>query len=205
MSLIYLLDDDCLILKHLKHVLEDNGYQVEEYSDPIEFLRLREPSSPSCLLIDYQMPHLNGIQVQNLLKDRGWNLPTIFMSAYGAVSVAVTAMKQGGVDFIQKPLNMASVLSAVDRALELSRLQQKKRSEMEEAKEKLSKLTEREHDVLELLIRGQLNKQIASNLDICERTVKVHRSRILAKLGVDAVPLVVSIVMAAGLDPNSIR
>ncbi|QJE94268.1 response regulator transcription factor [Luteolibacter luteus] len=202
---IYLLDDDPLILGRLGYILEDHGYATEVYTDPTEFLQLQAPLSESCLLVDFQMPKMDGIQVQNFVRDRNWNLPMIFMSAYGTVPVVATAMKQGGVDFIQKPLIKAQVLSAVDRALHISRERHLARTEAENAREMLGSLTEREFDVLDLLVRGLLNKQIAVGLGIGERTVKVHRSRILTKLGVNAVPLLVPIVMAAGLKPEKIR
>lgn len=201
---IYLLDDDPLVLSLLKHVLEERGYRTRAYQNPEDFLKLRNPFPIACLLVDLQMPEMDGIEVHNAVKERDWNLPTIFMSAHGTVPIVVKAMRQGGVDFIEKPLNEANVLSAVERALELSRQRHQQRSETEAARKKLRSLTERESEVLELLVRGFLNKQIASDLGICERTVKMHRSRVLTKMGVDAIPLLVPIVLAAG-DAADIR
>lgn len=195
---IYLLDDDPLVLKLLKQILENRGYRTRVYQNPDDFLKLRDPFPIACLLVDLQMPEMDGIQVQNEVRVRDWNLPTIFMSAHGTVPIVVKAMKQGGVDFIEKPLNEENVISAVDRALELCLQRHHQRSETEAARKKIRSLTERESEVLELLVQGLLNKQIASDLGICERTVKMHRSRVLTKMGVDAVPLLVPIVLAAG-------
>ncbi len=202
---VYILDDDPLIVHLLKHILEERDYRTKAYLKPADFLKLKEPFPSSCLVVDLQMPDMDGIQVQNTVRDRDWNLPVIFISAYGTVPTVAEAMKRGGVDFIEKPLNEANVLAAVGRALELSRQRHLQRCERESAQKKIRALTEREFEVLQMLVRGHLNKQIASDLGICERTVKVHRSRVLAKLGVDSVTLAMPIVLAAGMLADTSR
>lgn len=188
-----------LMHRFLVSILERHGYQTRAYADPQEFLQEAEPSAPACLLVDLKMPGLDGIEVQKILRERAWILPLIFISSYGSVSEVAEAMKLGGVDFIEKPLSEKMLLSAVERALELSWRRNARRCTVSEARSKIQSLTERELEVLPLLVQGLLNKQIAARLEIAERTVKAHRARIMEKLGVDSVALLVPIVLTAGL------
>ncbi|MFT3991962.1 MAG: response regulator [Luteolibacter sp.] len=196
---IYLLDDDSLVLMRLQQLLESRNYTVIPYQNPVDFLKLDEPRPLSCAFVDFQMPELDGLEVQKMVRKKNWILPLIFISAHGTVSIATEAMKQGGIDFIEKPLNERNVISAAERALSQAEKKHRARCERKDARKKLRTLSRREIEVLEFLMEGSLNKQVAYDLGISERTVKIHRAKILEKLGVESIAQVIPIVMAARL------
>ena len=198
-KIVHLVDDDDAIRRSAGFMLKTSGYQVKSYASGVELLKERE-IEPGCILIDVRMPEMDGLQVQKALQDRGLTHPVIVMTGHGDVTVAVEAMKTGAVDFIEKPFEMAQLLSAIEEGF--SRIAQSGRStkRADEARVRLQSLTPRERDVLEGLVRGHPNKTIAYDLDISPRTVEIHRANLMSKLGVASLSEALRIAFAAGLD-----
>jgi two-component system response regulator FixJ len=201
--IVHLVDDDEAIRRSASFMLKTSGYQVQLYASGVELLRQAKVLAPGCILLDVRMPEMDGLQVQQALKERGATLPVIVMTGHGDVSVAVQAMKSGAVDFIEKPFEKAALLGAIEEGF--SRIEQVGRSRVraEEAQVRLQALTPRERDVLEGLVRGHPNKTIAYDLAISPRTVEIHRANLMGKLGVASLSEALRIAFAAGLDEQS--
>ena len=165
------------------------------------FLVAHDPSVPGCAIIDLAMAELDGLGVQQELIKSGSNRPIIFLTGRGDVSSTVKAMKAGAVDFLTKPVEREALFSALERAAELDTLSRQKRRETASIAERLDTLTHRERQVLEHVISGRLNKQIAASLGTVEKTVKVHRGRMMAKLGVRSVADLVRLAEKAAIEP----
>jgi two-component system, LuxR family, response regulator FixJ len=196
---VYLVDDDEAIRRSAGFMLKTSGYKVSTYASGAELLKDSRDLEPGCILLDVRMPEMDGLQVQQALKDRGIGFPVIIMTGHGDVGVAVQAMKAGAVDFIEKPFEKAVLISAMDEGF--SRLEHAGRSKArsEEAQVRLQALTPRERDVLEGLVRGHPNKTIAYDLDISPRTVEIHRANLMTKLGVASLSEALRIAFAAGM------
>ncbi|QNN64647.1 response regulator transcription factor [Sphingomonas rhizophila] len=197
---IHLVDDDEAIRRSAGFMLKTSGYKVSSYPSGVKLLEGSKDLEPGCILLDVRMPDMDGLQVQQALQDRGIGFPVIVMTGHGDVNVAVQAMKAGAVDFIEKPFEKATLLTAIEEGF--SRLEQtgKGRARAEEARVRLQALTPRERDVLEGLVRGHPNKTIAYDLDISPRTVEIHRANLMSKLGVASLSEALRIAFAAGLD-----
>ena len=191
---VFIVDDDPLVLKALKRVLVSNGFTVETYDSANEFLERPANGGLGCLLLDLLMPDLNGLDVQNAMTKRGIVMPVVFLSAQGDVPSTARAMREGALDFLVKPVDEQQLLDAIARARDKAiELHEKRRLE-QEAEERLSRLTKREREVCALVVQGLLNKQIASELGASEKTVKVHRGRVMHKLEVDSVAALIRLV-----------
>ena len=171
---VCVVDDDPAVLRSLERLLKAAGFAVCTFPSPTEFLARVAPDVPGCLLLDLSMPELSGLDLQGALERMGCRQPVIFISGRGDVRSSVSAMKAGALDFLTKPFDEMELLSAVQRALLRDR-------EMRQARERVALLTPRERQVLDQVIEGRLNKQIAAALGISEKTVKVHRSRVMEK------------------------
>lgn len=200
--MIYLVDDDEAIRRSAGFMLKTSGYQVKAYASGVELMKEARDLATGCILLDVRMPGMDGLEVQQALRERGIGFPVIVMTGHGDVGVAVQAMKAGAVDFIEKPFEKAVLLSAIEEGF--SRLEQSGRNNTraEEAKVRLQALTPRERDVLEGLVRGHPNKTIAYDLDISPRTVEIHRANLMSKLNVASLSEALRIAFAAGLDEN---
>ena len=198
---VYLVDDDEAIRRSAGFMLKTSGFDVKSFTSGVEFLKEKE-IDPGCILLDVRMPGMDGIQVQQELRDRGSTIPVIVMTGHGDVNVAVQAMKAGAVDFIEKPFEKAALLAALDEGF--GRLEHADRSRVraEEARVRLRALTPREMDVLQGLVRGHPNKTIAYDLDISPRTVEIHRANLMSKLEVPSLSDALRIAFAAGLGDN---
>lgn len=198
--IVYLVDDDEAVRRSAGFMLKTSGFKVNSYASGVELLKESRDLSPGCILLDVRMPDIDGLQVQEALRERGIGFPVIVMTGHGDVNVAVQAMKAGAVDFIEKPFEKAVLLSALDEGF--ARIEQSGRSlaRAEEAQVRLKALTPRETDVLEGLVRGHPNKTIAYDLDISPRTVEIHRANLMSKLGVASLSEALRIAFAAGLD-----
>ena len=198
--IIHLVDDDEAIRRSAGFMLKTSGYVVKAYASGVELMKEAKDLAPGCILLDVRMPGMDGLEVQQVLQERGIGFPVIVMTGHGDVGVAVQAMKAGAVDFIEKPFEKATLISAIEEGF--SRLEQSGRSQAraEEAKVRLQALTPRERDVLEGLVRGHPNKTIAYDLDISPRTVEIHRANLMSKLGVASLSEALRIAFAAGLD-----
>ncbi len=201
-KIVHLVDDDEAVRRSAGFMLKTSGYQVTAYASGVELLKDAKELKPGCILLDVRMPEMDGLQVQEALKERGVGLPVIVMTGHGDVNVAVQAMKAGAVDFIEKPFEKAVLISAIEEGF--ARIDQagRSRARADEARTKLQALTPRERDVLEGLVRGHPNKTIAYDLDISPRTVEIHRANLMSKLGVASLSEALRIAFAAGLDEN---
>ena len=198
--IVHLVDDDEAIRRSAGFMLKTSGYQVRSYASGVELLKEAKELPPGCILLDVRMPEMDGIEVQQALKDRGIGYPVIVMTGHGDVGVAVQAMKAGAVDFIEKPFEKAVLLSAIEEGFGRIENAGRGRARAEEAQVRLQALTPREREVLEGLVRGFPNKTIAYDLDISPRTVEIHRANLMSKLGVASLSEALRIAFAAGLD-----
>jgi FixJ family two-component response regulator len=195
-GLVYVVDDDEAVRDSLKWLLEANHYQVACFERAEEFLAAFDPSAMACLILDVRMPGMSGLELQEQLLDRGTNLPILFISGHGDVPMAVSTMKRGAEDFIEKPFNEGELRVAVERMLEQARTQSSALRERRERQALLSKLTAREQQVLECIVAGRLNKQIADDLGISIKTVEAHRANIMDKLNASTVADLLRLALA---------
>ena len=200
-SLVFAVDDDASVRKGLARLLRSAGYKSEIFASASNFLARPPHSGPSCVIVDVQMPVLNGIDFQETLIQRRREEQLIFITGHGDIPMCAQAMKAGAVDFLPKPFRADELLRCVDNALVRSAEQRRRSAEKDEARRLLDLLTPREFEVLQLVITGMLNKQIAGELRTAEKTVKVHRGRVMEKLGVTSVAELVRLVQRACVAP----
>jgi FixJ family two-component response regulator len=182
-NLVYLVDDDAGVLKSLGRLLQGEGFAVRAFQSAAGFLRAHDPDMPGCVLLDMRLPDLDGLALQQALLDSGSARPVIFMTGCADVAESVRAMKAGAVDFLTKPFGDEELLQALHSALARDREARRVRCELQRIRGRLDSLTPREHEVLQQVVDGRLNKQIAADLGIAEKTIKVHRARAMAKMG----------------------
>jgi len=181
---VYIVDDDESVRAGLVRLVSVSGYPVRSFENATMFLDSDCSREAGCLLLDYSLPDMSGLQVQEELRARDSQMPIIFMSGYGDIPLSVEAMKHGAVDFLTKPVRENVLFAAIDAALQAEETRLAQHGRLEEVRRKLATLTPRERDVLDGVLLGRLNKQIARDLGISEKTVKVHRGRLMAKMGV---------------------
>jgi len=183
---ITIVDDDDSVRRALSRLLRASGYLVKTYSSASEYLSDRSSidPGPACLLIDVRMPGLSGLELQALLNDEKNDAAVVFMTGHGDVPTGVKAMKSGAIDFLLKPFLEDELLNAVSRALQWNAELRVRRRDIDELERREAKLTRREREVCALVVTGRLNKQIAATLGTSEKTVKVHRSRVMTKMEV---------------------
>lgn len=198
-AVVHVVDDDESFLRSVTRLLRASGYEVAPFSSVGEFLARRDPGGAGCVVTDLQMPQHNGLDLQQALARTRNPLPVIFLTAKGDIPTTVRAMRDGAEDFLTKRTPRASLLKAIDRALERDRRERAERAGSTRAREKVGLLTERERQVLGSVLRGLLNKQIADELGIAERTVKHHRTILTQKLGVQSVAELALLAREAGL------
>jgi RNA polymerase sigma factor (sigma-70 family) len=191
---VFVVDDDASFRRAVQRLLHSIGLSVETFASAQEFLRRETPTSPSCLVLDVRMPEVNGLQLQELLATAKRDMPIIFLSGHATVPTSVRAMKAGAVDFLQKPCDDEVLLEAIYRALHHAQQAWRDHTEQHTLYQRLEALTPREREVLALVVTGMLNKQVADALGMSEKTVKVHRGRIMQKM--HAVSLVDLVRMA---------
>jgi FixJ family two-component response regulator len=183
---VFVVDDDPAVLKSLSRLLRSAGLTVATFVSPREFLDHHVPTLPGCLVLDMAMPGLNGLELQQALAAKGSVRQIVFLTGHGDIPMSVQAMKQGAVDFLTKPVNDDVLLKAVRAAIEKDRLQRQTFGEVAAIQQRLARLTPREHEVMEHVVSGQLNKQIAADLGIVEKTIKIHRARMMEKMNVQS-------------------
>lgn len=186
-SAIAVVDDDPGVLRSLARLLAVHGFEVRAFSSPESLLAELESFGPACVIADLSMPGLTGLDLQRKLEESSLLYPIVFVTAYGDIRTSVLAMRSGAVDFLTKPFDQADLLDAVDRAIALSTRSRKQAECVAVVRRNVASLTEREMDVFRLVVVGLLNKQIAADLGISEKTVKVHRARVMRKMGVRSV------------------
>jgi FixJ family two-component response regulator len=200
---VFVVDDDASVRKSLLRLLKSAGYRPESCASAEEFLARweRDPAS-GCVLLDIQMPGLDGLQLQRKLQTAAQGIPIVFITGHGDIPMSVKAMKAGAVDFLQKPINGEDLLEAVRAALQRDRLERAERDERRAVARRFETLTPREREVMALVVRGLLNKQIAAALGASEKTVKIHRGRVMEKMKVQSLADLVRAAEKAGLAPG---
>ncbi|WP_079436805.1 response regulator transcription factor [Zoogloea sp. LCSB751] len=195
-QIIYLVDDDEALRDSLVWLLESQGFKVEGFASAEDFLKAWRPEFNGCLLLDVRMPGMSGLELHERLRAQYCTLPIIFITGHGDVPMAVAALKKGAVDFIEKPFNDAELLRLVTQCLTKEQESRARRRQDAEVARRLDQLTQREREVLELIIAGKLNKQIADVLGISIKTVEVHRARVMEKMAAQSLAELVQNVMA---------
>ena len=198
---VFIVDDEPAVLNSLSRLMRSARLAASTFSSPQEFLDRHDPQVPGCLILDMAMPGLDGLQLQQALIAKGSEIPIIFLTGRGDIPMSVRAMKRGAVDFLTKPVDDEDLLEAIRDAIEKDRVNRPAIAERNAIRQRLATLTPREREVLEHVLTGQLNKQIAGDLDIAEKTIKVHRGRVMEKMGVRSVAELVRLCQVAGIKP----
>ena len=185
-QVVFVIDDDPSMRTAVRELIEAVGLSCQTFESGQEFLNAKLPDVPGCLVLDVRLPGLSGLHLQRELSDRGLHIPIIFITGHGDIPMSVQAMKAGAVEFLTKPFRDQDLLHAIEQATERDRLARRERAEMFELKERSEALTPRERDVMRLVVAGLLNKQIAVELNISEKTVNVHRSQVMQKMQADS-------------------
>lgn len=196
---IFLVDDDARVLKALSRLLRANGFDVQTFASPQEFLQRHDAAIPGCAILDVSMPGLDGLALQEVLACGGDRRPIIFLTGKGDIPTSVRAMKAGAIDFLTKPVDGGTLLDAVARAQTADAEIRQTGAKLAAINAKIATLTPREREVLTHVVAGSLNKQIAAKLGTVEKTIKVHRGRMMEKLGVRMVADLVRLAEKAGI------
>ena len=194
--LICIVDDDDSVRDSLRELLESSDYAVEDYSSALRFLASDAVSRCQCLIVDVRMPEMDGLALQHELTKRGHRLPVVVVTGHGDIPLAVRAMKAGAAEFLEKPFKDEVLLASVRAALEIGASPAKIGPAAAIVEERMKALTEREREVLDLLVLGHANKDVAQKLSISFRTVEIHRSRVLAKMEARSIAELVRLVLA---------
>src|SRR5438552_15861070 len=184
---VFIVDDDEAVRKAVSRLLRSAGIAAAVFASPREFLEQYNPATPGCLVLDMAMPDFNGLQLQTAPTEKGSIPPIICLTGHGDVSKSVQAMKQGAFDFLSKPVKDKDLLAAVRAAIERDTVARREQAKLSEIRVRLDTLTPREREVLEHVVSGKLNKQIAGDLRIAQATAKLHRPRVMAKMKVQSV------------------
>ena len=182
-AIVFVVDDDPSIRKAIESLIKLAGLRVETFGTAQEFLLNQRPDLPGCVVLDVELPGLSGLDLQRELAAHGIKLPIIFITGYGDIPMSVRAMKAGATEFLTKPFRDQDLLDAIQQALERDRASRDQSREIAELRERFDALTSREKEVMKLVVAGWLNKQIGFELKISEITVKIHRGRVMNKMG----------------------
>ena len=202
-SRVYIIDDDGAVRDSLSLQLEATGYEVAAFPSAVGFLEIARTLQPGCVISDVQMPDMDGMELQQRLKEMKLDFPVVIVTGHADVALAVRAMKAGAVDFIEKPLEEQAILESLRHAQTRFAAQRASAQAGATAREKLATLTPREREVFDEMVRGKQNKMIAFDLDISPRTVEVHRARVLEKLEARSLSELVRLALAAGIPISS--
>lgn len=194
---VFVVDDDPGVGDAIRLLLRSVGLRSETFLSAKEFLNAYEPGRPGCLVLDVRMPGMSGLELQGHLREMSSTLPIIFVTAHGDVPMAVDAVKAGALDFVQKPFRDQELLDKIQDALEVDARARAEREDLAEITSRIDSLTPREAEVMDLVVAGKPNKNIARALGISQRTVEIHRSRVMEKMQVRSVSKLVQLVMKA--------
>ncbi len=195
--LVRIVDDDSDLRAAIRFLLESEGWEVADYYSAADFLLNDDPEIPGCLILDVRMPEMTGIELQGELKQHLRQIPIVFLSAHGDIEMAVKTLHEGAVDFLTKPVQEDKLVPVISRAVKLDLIKRGLSFEHEEIKERYKELTERETQIVSLLIKGLLNREIGERLGISTRTVEVHRARAFKKLQVHTISELIQSAHAA--------
>ena len=207
LATIYIVDDDADVCRALSRLLRSAGYRTRTFNSAAEFLAGHDPEPPGCIILDLTMPGLDGFEVQATLAHSGSLRPIIFLTGNGSIAMTVTAMRAGAVNFLVKPVEEPRLFEAVEEALRIDAAGRDHGRFRRALVERLGTLTPREREVLEHVVRGRLNKQIAADLGTVEKTIKVHRARVMHKMGARSLAELVHLASSAGIgtQPGEVR
>jgi two-component system response regulator FixJ len=194
-ALVFVVDDDEAVRSSTKLLLKSVGLPAVTFASAQEFLDNYDPQQPGCVVLDVRMPLMSGLELQQLLNMRGAIIPVIFITGHGDIPMAVEAMQHGAFDFLQKPFRDQDLLDRVQKALEKDRVNRAQLREKARIRERRDSLTPREREILELMTRGKPNKVMAADLGVSQRTVEIHRARVMEKMGATSLAQLVRMVM----------
>jgi FixJ family two-component response regulator len=198
-GIVYVLDDEPEMVKALTRLLRAKRFEVRGFSSVQAFLETCRPEEPACLVLDVAMPELDGLKLQRRLTREGVIIPIIFLTGHGDIPMSVRAIKAGATDFLTKPVNAATLVQAVNTALQMAETRREEIAETAMLAARLATLTPREREVMEHVVAGQLNKQIAADLGTGEQNIKLHRMHIMKKMGVESLADLVRAAERLGL------
>lgn len=196
---MFVVDDDVSVRESLKNLFRSVGMKVEAFSTAQEFLTGERSSGPSCLVLDVRLPDQSGLDLQRQLADANLEIPIVFMTGHGDIAMSVKAIKAGAVDFLTKPFRDQDLLDAVRQAVDRDRETRKRVTEIAELRRRYASLTVREQEVMQHVVRGLVNKQIAAEIGITEPTVKLHRGRLMRKMDAESLPDLVKMAQKLGI------
>ena len=188
MSTVFIIDDDRSVRESVRDLLESVGLQCQDFASAQEFMRSERRNGPSCLILDVRLPDISGLDLQHEMKKAGIRIPIIFLTAHADIPMTVRAMKSGAVEFLTKPFREQELLDAVQRSVGRDRTAREKQRDMTELRQRYNTLSVREREVMNLVVSGMLNKQVAAELGASETTVKIHRSRVMEKMQAKSLP-----------------
>jgi FixJ family two-component response regulator len=200
-AMVFIVDDDQSVRKSVARILDAAHYAVELFESAVKFLARAAHPGASCVIVDVQMPGLNGIELQKALIERGREEQLVFITGHGNIPMCAEVMKAGAVDFLPKPFKRKELLESIDRALTRSAEQRQRASEKHQARALIEKLTPRELQVMELVATGLLNKQVGAELGMALKTVKTHRAHVMQKLGITSVAELMRVLQQAEMTP----
>jgi FixJ family two-component response regulator len=187
-AIVFVIDDDPSMRVALEDLVNSVGLEVRAFAAPQEFLQSKPPDAPSCLVLDVRLPGMSGLTFQKELAKQNLTLPVIFITGHGDIPMSVRAMKAGAVEFLSKPFHDQDLLDAIHTAIERDRKRRREAMRLAELRERFATLTEREHQIMALVVIGRANKQIAAELTLSEMTVKVHRGQVMRKMHAGSLP-----------------
>jgi RNA polymerase sigma factor (sigma-70 family) len=194
---VFIVDDEEAVRDSLQWLLESSGLKVALFDSAEAFLQGYDPAQPGCLVVDVRMPGMSGLELQEKLTELHYSIPVIFITGHGDVPMAVQAVKHGAADFLEKPFNDKELLQIVQRCLEQDQQQRARQQQVDSTQSRLASLTPREREVMQLVVAGKLNKQIADQLNISIKTVEAHRAKVMEKAGAHSLAELVQIVLAS--------
>jgi FixJ family two-component response regulator len=197
LPVVFAIDDDAVWRRAIQRLLSGRHFEVRVFGTAADFLAVHDPQAAGCILLDFALPEMDGLELQECLLARGCRLPIIFVSGRADVLTSVCAMRAGALNFLTKPVRESQLLHALDEALEIDAAQRRLSSARSTRARRLARLTPRERQVLDYVVAGRMNKQIAADLGTVEQTVKVHRARVMRKLGVRSLAELVRLTAAA--------
>jgi FixJ family two-component response regulator len=201
-AIIAIVDDDPSVRRGLERLIRSAGWKAETFASAQEFLARPGAEAPSCLVLDLQLPGLSGLALQKRMAEVGLEIPIVFLTGHGSIPASVQAMKAGAIEFLTKPVDEQDLLNAIQEAVERDRRVRQQHAEMHELERRYESLSAREQEVMQQVVSGLLNKQIASELNITEFTVKFHRGHIMRKMRADSLADLVRMAENLGIDSH---